>query len=213
MSDIILVVGENRYPAYVLKKINCKILHLLFLWTRHRVILCASSEVFQIMLLNPNWSECKESIIELKEDPLCSAVFPQFLKYLYVGQIRITLESSMPLLALSDKYNITDLVALVVNYMLKNVPAAGKNGYLISWLQYLGGCNNEHEKLTNKLKNFLKWNLALVAKSKDFIDLSFEVFVLLLQQNDLIVKNEFSLFGLVFLVHSLKRSLMLIFVF
>lgn len=34
LSDIILVVGENRYPA-------------------HRVILSASSEVFQCMLLNP----------------------------------------------------------------------------------------------------------------------------------------------------------------
>lgn len=31
MSDICLVVGENKYPA-------------------HRVILCASSEVFQVML-------------------------------------------------------------------------------------------------------------------------------------------------------------------
>lgn len=37
LSDISLVVGENRYPA-------------------HRVILSASSEVFQCMLLNPQAS-------------------------------------------------------------------------------------------------------------------------------------------------------------
>lgn len=87
MSDICLVVGNNRYPA-------------------HRVILCASSEVFQVMLMNPEWNECRESVIELKEEPLCSEVFPQFLKYLYVGQIRISLQTVMPMLALADKYNI-----------------------------------------------------------------------------------------------------------
>lgn len=109
MSDICLVVGNKRYPA-------------------HRVILCASSEVFQVypvdcmstavtsrflsfihlqvMLMNPEWSECRESVIELKEEPLCSEVFPQFLRYLYVGQIRISLQTVMPMLALADKYNI-----------------------------------------------------------------------------------------------------------
>lgn len=87
MSDICLVVGDNRYPA-------------------HRVILCASSEVFQVMLMNPEWNECRESVIELKEEPFCTEVFPQFLKYLYVGQIRISLTAVMPMLALADKYNI-----------------------------------------------------------------------------------------------------------
>lgn len=87
MSDICLVVGENRYPA-------------------HRVILCASSEVFQVMLMNPQWNECRESVIELKEEPCCLEVFPQFLKYLYVGQIRMSLQTVMPMLALADKYNI-----------------------------------------------------------------------------------------------------------
>lgn len=87
MSDICLVVGNNRYPA-------------------HRVILCASSEVFQVMLMNPEWNECRESVIELKEEPFCAEVFPQFLKYLYVGQIRISLPAVMPMLALADKYNI-----------------------------------------------------------------------------------------------------------
>lgn len=87
MSDICLVVGNNRYPA-------------------HRVILCASSEVFQVMLMNPEWNECRESVIELKEEPFCAEVFPQFLKYLYVGQIRISLQAVMPMLALADKYNI-----------------------------------------------------------------------------------------------------------
>lgn len=87
MSDIILVVGEQRYPA-------------------HRVILCASSEVFQVMLMNPEWNECRKRVIELFEEPCCMEVFPQFLKYLYVGQIKISLQTVMPMLALADKYNV-----------------------------------------------------------------------------------------------------------
>ena len=38
MSDVTLVVGNAEYPS-------------------HRLILCASSDVFQIMLMNPNWTE------------------------------------------------------------------------------------------------------------------------------------------------------------
>ena len=87
MSDIILVVGNEQYPA-------------------HRVILCASSEVFQVMLMNPEWNECRKRVIELVEEPCCTAVFPQFLKYLYVGQIKISLQTVMPMLALADKYDV-----------------------------------------------------------------------------------------------------------
>jgi hypothetical protein len=177
MSDIVLVVGSTRYPA-------------------HRVILCASSEVFQVMLMNPEWNECNESVIELKEDPLCCEVFPQFLKYLYVGQIQISLSSAWPLLALADKYDIKDLVKLCVDYMLKHVAGAGTQGFLVSWLQYTI-CFSFHQELTKELQNFLKWNLEMVSQTKDFVDLDPNIMLILLQQNDLVIKNEITLFEIV----------------
>lgn len=67
--------------------------------------------------MNPEWNECRESVIELKEEPCCSVVFPQFLKYLYVGQIRISLQTVMPMLALADKYNIR--VSLSLKHLSK----------------------------------------------------------------------------------------------
>ena len=73
------------------------------------------------MLMNPEWNECRESVIELKEDPKCTVVFPQFLKYLYVGKIKISIQTSMPMLALADKYNIKDLTPLCVDYMEKHI--------------------------------------------------------------------------------------------
>lgn len=177
MSDICLVVGNNRYPA-------------------HRVILCASSEVFQVMLMNPEWNECRKSVIELKEEPCCSMVFPQFLKYLYVGQIRISLQTVMPMLALADKYNIKDLVKLCVDYMLEHIAKAATQGYLISWLQYTIAFSPYHRNLTEALKRFLKWNLEIVADSKDYGDLDANIMILLLQQHDIVVKSEYELFWL-----------------
>ena len=47
MSDVILVVGKQELAA-------------------HRLILCASSEVFQIMLMSTNWTESSERKIILK---------------------------------------------------------------------------------------------------------------------------------------------------
>lgn len=145
------------------------------------------------MLMNPEWNECKESVIELKEDPGCCAVFPQFLKYLYVGQIQVSLDTVMPLLSLADKYDIKDLVKLCVDFMLKHIAGAGSQGYLVSWLQYTSSFSY-HQNLTNELQNFLKWNLCTVAASKDFINLDPNTMFILLQQNDLVIKNEISLF-------------------
>lgn len=64
MSDVTLVVN------------NCP-------FTVHRMILCASSDVFRVMLSNPNFSESHEHRIVLQEGPECGEVFPEFLNYLY----------------------------------------------------------------------------------------------------------------------------------
>jgi BTB/POZ domain-containing protein 17 len=177
LSDINLVVGKNQYPA-------------------HRVILSASSEVFQCMLLNPQWQESKESVIHLVEDPKSCQVFPQFLKYLYTGQVRVSIETAMPLLSLADKYNIKDLIVLCRNYMSQNIAIAGSKGFLISWLQYTLSFQY-HSSLTYELKNFLRLNIELVGYSRDFSDIDPNNLVVLLQQNDLVIKNEAALFDIV----------------
>jgi hypothetical protein len=48
MSDVTLVVGDTEYPS-------------------HRLILCASSDVFQVMLMNQNWTESQEKRVVLVE--------------------------------------------------------------------------------------------------------------------------------------------------
>lgn len=107
MSDIVLVVGNNEYPS-------------------HKLILCASSEVFQIMLHDSKWSESSEKRITLGETPSCAAVFEDFLKYLYTGKIHLDFATVVPIVSLADKYNVKDLLKLGLDYMERNISTACK---------------------------------------------------------------------------------------
>ncbi|CAG2168879.1 unnamed protein product [Oppiella nova] len=71
----------------------------------HRVILCASSHVFEEMLIN---SETNSPLI-VNESDQCCQLFPEFLEYLYTGIINISDDSVLTLLTLSDKYLVRDL--------------------------------------------------------------------------------------------------------
>lgn len=118
------------------------------------------------------------------------------MKYLYTGQAKISIETAMPLLSLADKYNIKDLIVLCRDYMSKNIAIAGSKGFLISCLQYTLSFSY-HQQLTNELKNFLRLNIDIVGYSRDFIDIDPNNLVVLLQQNDLVIKNEAALFDIV----------------
>jgi hypothetical protein len=115
-------------------------------------------------------------------------------RYLYTGQVKISVETAMPLLSLADKYNIKDLIALSRDYMLKSIAKAVAMGVFISWLQY---SINMHQQLENELKNFLILNIEKVGYSTDFIDIDPNILCTLLQQNDLVITNEARLFSVV----------------
>lgn len=85
-SDLRLAVGDVQYYA-------------------HRLILCAASDVFSKML-GSNWSESQCSELVLHEDENCTAIFQQFLFYLYSGSIMISEAHVVPLFMLADKYNV-----------------------------------------------------------------------------------------------------------
>ncbi|KAG7212861.1 hypothetical protein KM043_002214 [Ampulex compressa] len=173
MNDICLVVDGVEYPA-------------------HRLILCASSDVFQVMLMSPQWSESQESRVTLQETPQCAPIFSEFLRYFYTGQIRINYEVVLPILSLADKYNVKDLISLCLDYMQNHVALAAIHGTLVSWLQYTSNCG--HQNITQVCQNFIKWNLELVTKSADFGNFDLDILVSLLRQSSLVIKDEMTLY-------------------
>lgn len=176
MSDLVLEVAGVRYPA-------------------HRLILCASSEVFQVMLMNKEWCEWSESRILLQETPAASRVFPHFLKYFYTGQIGISYQTVLPVLSLADKYNVKDLVSLCLCYMSMHIAQAAKRGQLIAWMQYTMACG--HLNVAKACQNFVKWNLEWACGDTGLEDLEEDTLVQLLQQSDLVIHNEMAVYDFV----------------
>ncbi|KAG8183449.1 hypothetical protein JTE90_005707 [Oedothorax gibbosus] len=173
LSDITLVVGEKQFAA-------------------HRLILCASSDVFQVMLMNPNWSESQETKISLQEDPACAMIFPDFLKYLYTGKLHINHFLVLPLVTLADKYNVKDLVHLCVDYMCRHVVSATRHNQLVLWLQYTLNCG--HDLVYKACASFITWNFELVGEMEDFGTLETDVLISFLQKSDLVISDEVAVF-------------------
>ena len=176
LSDIALEVNGRQYAS-------------------HRLILCASSDVFQVMLMNPIWTESQEKTIVLQEEADCAKVFPEFLKYLYTGCIKINHNLVLPLASLADKYNVRDLVALCVEYMRKHMVSAGRHQQLVSWLQYV--LASDHPAVARALTDFVAWNFESVSLMADFCTLETEVLIHFLKKSDLVVTDEYSLLMIV----------------
>ncbi|CAG9120788.1 unnamed protein product [Plutella xylostella] len=171
MSDLVLEVGGVSYPA-------------------HRLILCANSEVFQVMLMNREWSEWRESRIVLQETTSAAAVFPLFLKYLYTGQIRISHQTVLPVLSLADKYNVKDLVTLCLCYMSNHIAQAARLGEIVAWMQYTMACG--HNDVARACQNFVKWNFEWACSERELPRLEGDALLALLQHSDLVLHNEMS---------------------
>nr|CAI5859304.1 unnamed protein product [Callosobruchus analis] len=163
MCDVYFKVGTKEYGA-------------------HRLILCAMSDVFQILAHS---SEILES----------TRVFGIFLEYFYTGKILITHTNVMPILALADKYIVKGLSRVCLSYMCKHVPHAASHNQLFSWLQYSTACG--HTKVFETCQNYIKWNFEAVANTPDFSNFDIDMFIRILQQNDIVVHNEMVLYNCV----------------
>jgi len=173
MSDLILVVGKQELPA-------------------HRLILCASSEVFQVMLMNKNWAEHEEKRIILKETPACQNVFEVFLKYLYTGKIQVDYANVIPILQLADKYNVKDLLRVGLDFMSRNVALAARKNQVVSWYQFTTNCG--YTDLAQACLNFIKWNFTVVSSSIDWPHLEPDSLLLILESSDLVTQGEMTVF-------------------
>jgi len=174
MSDVILVVGDQELAA-------------------HRLILCASSEVFQVMLMNDKWTESQEKRIVLTESPVCAAVFEVFLKYLYTGKIKVDYSNVIPLLQLADKYNVKDLLRVGLDFMSRNVAVAAKKNQVVSWYQFTTNCGYKH--VSTLCLDYIKWNYETVAKSIDWPNIESSSLVSLLNCSDIVVHDEMIIFN------------------
>ncbi|XP_078593670.1 BTB/POZ domain-containing protein 17-like isoform X1 [Branchiostoma floridae x Branchiostoma japonicum] len=172
-SDITLKVGNRVFQV-------------------HKLFLVNASDVFRVMLTHDNWVEAQQKVIELKEDPKCEAVFAEFLHYMYSGQIYMNMETVLPILVLADKYNVTNLKDLCVNFMTQHLAADSNSTHAVSWFQQAHMFH--HKNLEEKCHKFIVWNMETVIKSPDWLNWGKKPLLTLLQSSDIVIHDEFSLY-------------------
>ena len=158
----------------------------------HKLILCASSDVFKVMLMSETWPESQRNKIILKEEPECIAVFDDFLKYLYTGEVQLNHYNVLALLMLSDKYNVCDLRDVCISYMCDHVVSLVEHNHAVSWLQYAQLCG--HDKIAEVCYNFILWNFHKVACTHDFLLMDKDLLLEFLESSDLVIVDELTLF-------------------
>ena len=108
VSDITLVVGYREYQL-------------------HKIILSASSPVFREMC---SYGKPIKEKVPLEETEERAAVFGDFIKYLYTGNITLNLETVKGIIELADKYEVEDLKEIAEQFQKKHAP--GKLQFLHS---------------------------------------------------------------------------------
>ncbi|KAJ8943668.1 hypothetical protein NQ314_009691 [Rhamnusium bicolor] len=100
------------------------------------------------------------------------------------------------LCASSDVFQ--SLSRVCINYMCKHVPHAASHNQLFSWLQYSTYSTScLHSKVFETCQNYIKWNFESVANTPDFSNFDVDMFIKILQQNDIVVHNEMVLYNCV----------------
>jgi len=173
ISDLTLQVGPHIY--YV-----------------HKLILCISSDVFRVMLTRPEWPESQNKIITLCEESACIKVFERFLRFLYTGEVKLCHEDVLFVLMLADKYNVTDLRLICTQFMSTHIVSTVRQNRAVSWYQYARLCG--HNQLADICMNFIRCNFYKVMCTADFLNLEKDILIDLLQDNELVIKDEYTLY-------------------
>ncbi|CAD6191515.1 unnamed protein product [Caenorhabditis auriculariae] len=174
LSDVNLIVGEETYPA-------------------HRLILAKSSEVFDRML-SQRWNGDKKDL-EIVEDSLCLKVFPAFLRFLYCNHVVLHHDNCLPILVLADKYNVTTLKKVCVEYATTEIlPSLPLSELFSVWFSYATKAYHPY-LIRSCIKSISVEFESLLAEDweKRWLELDRDQMVEILRSNQLVVKSEFQL--------------------
>uniref|UniRef100_UPI001ED80224 BTB/POZ domain-containing protein 17 n=1 Tax=Scatophagus argus TaxID=75038 RepID=UPI001ED80224 len=155
----------------------------------HSLVLSLQSPVFEEMLLGRNSS----SMLVLKESSDCAAAFDKFIRYLYCGEISLRLDQATPLHKLATKYQVTGLQQGITQYMTQNLARDSSSGHVAGWYEY--ALQAEDLTLRDSCLQYMAWNLSSVLQSGEWVTISSQLLMSLLQRSDLILQSEMELFA------------------
>ncbi|XP_053309788.1 BTB/POZ domain-containing protein 17 [Spea bombifrons] len=154
----------------------------------HQLLLTLQSDVFEGLLVN-------QSVVTLQEPAECAVLFEKFIRYFYCGEISVHLTQAVPLHRLASKYHVAALQRGVSEYMKIHLASESTQGHVVSWYHY--ALRMGDEGLQESCLKFLAWNLSTVISSSEWVTVSDDLMVSLLQRSDLVLQSELELFNAV----------------
>ncbi|XP_035683905.1 BTB/POZ domain-containing protein 6-A-like [Branchiostoma floridae] len=172
LSDVVLVVGKDRYHA-------------------HKFMLARLSDVFRTMLTGEHWTDSSKEEIQLKESCECESVFGDFLRFFYCGRVNLDIETTLPLLFLADKYDVKPVREVCDKYMTGQVMKGNVRAALL-WLHYAKVYSLT--ELETQCIEVLSLRMTKAMKTPEWLNLDLPYVIELLQNSSLVVDEEFVLF-------------------
>ncbi|XP_071798854.1 BTB/POZ domain-containing protein 17-like [Asterias amurensis] len=186
LSDVIIRVDGSTF--------NC-----------HKFFLASASDVFQTMLTGSQWLDSQQQEIILEESTECVAVFGEFLRYLYCGEVTVDTRTIMPIFTLADKYNIHRLRCQCEQYMTEQIGQGNVKGAL-NWLSFAE--TYSLDQLVMHCYEVIASNLPKILTTESWLGLTVDQMCRLLESPQLIVNDEFSLFKAMerWLIHDMQKG-------
>lgn len=173
-SDVNLKVGNENFST-------------------HRLILSKSSDVFDRML-SQRWNGDKLDL-ELIEEPMCQNAFSSFLRFLYCNHVVLHRDNCLPLLVLADKYNVTTLKKVCLDFAQSQIlPTIQLKEIFSVWFSY--ATKAYHPSLVKSCMEAIALDFETLLSedwAKDWQELHRDQMIEILRCNELQLANEFQL--------------------
>uniref|UniRef100_A0AAY3ZX90 BTB domain-containing protein n=1 Tax=Denticeps clupeoides TaxID=299321 RepID=A0AAY3ZX90_9TELE len=153
----------------------------------HSLVLALQSEVFRGLLKSRDATD-----LVVWESAECTAVFDQFIRYLYCGEMSFSPDQAVPLLKLATKYGVWGLRQGLVQHMIRRVAGDLPVGRVAAWYEYAARAKDE--ALRHSCLRRLSWNLSSVLRSGEWLRFGAELLATLLRSSDLVLEKELELF-------------------
>lgn len=161
-SDVTINVDGNHFPC-------------------HKVILAAGSPYFKSMF-SSGMEECRKKVINIKQ--IDAVVFELILKFVYTGNVHITVDIAQDLFTQAHLFQMTSLIEICVQFMKENVNEANCLAVFT-----LADAHN-HRVLYDFAKEFVCRHFRGYSNDEEFYKLSVDCVVDLLQDRRIDCKTE-----------------------
>ncbi|KAJ3440831.1 hypothetical protein M0812_14504 [Anaeramoeba flamelloides] len=90
----------------------------------HRLILSLSSNFFKKLFYPPNWKSQTKIVSKIILNDISPTIFSQILNYFYVEKIELNKSNCFTILLVAKKFEVSQLVDQVVDYIVENINCA-----------------------------------------------------------------------------------------